>query len=156
MRFYLVRHGDAVSKAVDRVRPLTVRGRGEVARVATFARRAGVGAHKIYHSGKQRAEDTAAILAEYLEPDGGLVAVPGLRPEDDVLPMAELLNQATEPLILVGHYPHLVRLSGLLLAGDKRRPVVDFQMGSMVCLERDQGSRNWSICWAITPDIVYL
>ena len=154
MRFYLVRHGEAVSKVVDRERPLSERGQDDVARVATFARHAGVGVYQIYHSGKRRAEDTAAILAEYLEPAGGLAPVPGLRPEDDVLPMAELLNQAKEPLMLVGHYPHLVRLSGLLLAGNKRRPVVDFQMGSMACLERNLGARNWSLSWVITPDIV--
>jgi phosphohistidine phosphatase len=154
MRFYLVRHGDAVSKAVDPTRPLSDRGRDDVARVAAFTRSAGIEVHQICHSDKRRAGETAAILAEYLNPAGGVASVPGLRPEDDVRPMAEVLNQATEPLMVVGHYPHLPSLSGLLLAGSKRRPVVDFQMGSIACLERNDRASNWSLCWMVPPDIV--
>ena len=154
MRFYLIRHGEAVSRAVDPVRPLTERGRDDVARVAAFARSAGVEVHQICHSGRRRAEDTAAILAEYLEPAGGAASVPGLRPEDDVRPMAEVLNRETKSLMLVGHYPSLARLAGLLLAGNKRCSVVDFQMGSFACLERDHGSGNWSVCWLVTPDLL--
>ena len=100
------------------------------------------------------AQETAAILAEHLAPASGLVLVPGLRPEDDVWPMAEVLNQATEPLMLVGHYPHQVRLAGLLLAGEKRRPVIDFRMGAIACLERDPRAKTWSLCWMVPPDIV--
>jgi phosphohistidine phosphatase len=154
MRFYLVRHGEAASKAVDSTRPLTEKGRDDVARVATFARQAGVEVHQICHSGKRRAEETAAILAGHLEPVSGLVQIPGLGPDDDVGPVAEVLNQAEEPLMLVGHLPHLVRLAGLLLAGNKRRSVVGFPMGTIACLERDCGTRRWSICWLIAPDIV--
>jgi phosphohistidine phosphatase len=154
MRFYLVRHGEAASKAIDPARSLTEKGHDDVARVAAFAQQAGVEVHQIYHSGKRRAEETAAILAGDLEPAGGLATVPGLRPDDDVTPMAEVLNQAAEPLMLVGHYPHLVRLAGLLLAGNKRSSAVDFPMGSIACLERNQGARSWSICWMVTPEIV--
>jgi phosphohistidine phosphatase len=154
MRFYLVRHGEAASKALDPTRPLTEQGRGDLARVAAFAQQAGVGVHQICHSGKRRAEETAAILAGYLEPTGGLVKIPGLRPDDDVMPIAEVLNQSEEPLMLVGHYPHLVRLAGLLLAGNKRSSAVDFPMGGIACLERNRETRSWSLCWMVTPDII--
>ena len=155
MRFYLVRHGEAVPSVVDPARPLTERGRDDVERVATFSRSVGVEVSQICHSGKRRAEETAAIFAEHLAPAGGLALVPALRPDDDVRPVAEVLNQAAEPLMLVGHYPHLVRLAGLLLADDKRRPVVDFRMGAIACLERDPRAKTWSLCWMVPPDIVH-
>ncbi len=153
MRFYLVRHGEAASGAVDPTRPLTERGRDDMAQVAAFARGAGVEVYQICHSDRRRAEETAMILAEHLGPAGGVASVPGLGPEDDVRHMAEVLNQETRSLMLVGHYPSLVRLAGLLLAGSKRRPVVDFPVGSIACLERHHGSRTWSVCWLVTPDL---
>jgi len=154
MRLYLVQHGDAVPKSEDPERPLSEQGRGDVARVAAFAQRAGIEVHQIRHSGKRRAEETAAILAEYLGPADGVVALPGLAPQDDVGRVAELLSRETRPLMFVGHRPFMDRLAGLLVAGAKGRVVVQFQKGGIVCLERDPQSRVWSVLWAVTPDLI--
>ena len=56
MKLYLVQHGEAKSKAEDPQRPLTERGREDVARVATFATKAGSQVRQIRHSGKRRLE----------------------------------------------------------------------------------------------------
>jgi phosphohistidine phosphatase len=154
MRLYLVQHGEARPKEEDPARPLTDQGRGDVARVADVARRAGVEVAQIRHSGKLRAEETAAILGEHLAPAGGVVSMPGLAPRDDVGRVAELLNRETRPLMLVGHQPFMGRLAGLLLAGDPERAVVNFQMGGIVCLEREASTRQWAVCWAVTPDLI--
>ena len=54
---------------------------------------------------------------------------------------------------MVGHLPHLERLTSLLLTGSPdRRPVV-FRNGGVVCLEKD-GSGVWSLLWAIVPDLL--
>jgi phosphohistidine phosphatase len=154
MRLYLVQHGEARSKEEDPERPLTEEGRDDVAQVAAFVRRASVELHQIRHSGKRRAQETAAILAEYLQPAAGMVALPGLAPKDDVTEVAELLNRETQPLMFVGHRPFMDRLAGLLLSGDVKRTVVRFQPGGIVCLERDFATRTWSILWVVTPELI--
>jgi phosphohistidine phosphatase len=151
MRVYLVQHGEAVPKAEDPARPLTKRGRDDVARVAAFARQAGVEVHQIRHSGKGRAEETASILAEYLEPTEGIVALSGLAPRDDVHPMAELLNREAGPLMFVGHLPFMDRLVRLLVTGNTESTVVRFQPGSLVGLVRDPNSSTWFVGWFVTP-----
>ena len=154
MKLYLVQHGDAKPKAEDPERPLTEQGRKDVAQVAAFAQRAGVQVAQIRHSGKRRAEETAAILAEHLAPSDGVVALPGLAPKDDTGRVAELLNQETRPLMLVGHLPFMDRLAGLLVTGSRDRVVMRFQKGGIVCLERDPKTWTWTVCWMATPDLI--
>ncbi len=154
MELYLVQHGEARPKAEDPNRPLTQQGREDVARVADFARSAGIQIYQIQHSGILRAEQTAEILAECLAPPGGLVAVPGLAPKGDVTRFAELLNREAKSLMLVGHQPFMARLAGLLVAGDAERPIVQFDKGGIVCLLRESGAGTWLIQWAVTPQLV--
>jgi len=154
MRLYLVQHGDATPKETDPERPLSEQGRTDVASVAHFVQQAGVEVFQIRHSGKRRAEETAAILAEHLAPSGGVILLSGLAPQDDVQPIAELLRRETRPLMFVGHRPFLDRLAGLLVADDTQRVVASFQKGGIVCLERDASTRAWSIQWAVTPDLI--
>jgi phosphohistidine phosphatase len=154
MRLYLVQHGEAVTEAEDPERPLSAQGREGVARIAVFVRLAGVEVEQIQHSGKRRAEETAAILADHLRPANGVVSVAGLAPKDDVRPVAELLDRESRPLMLVGHRPFLDRLAGLLVASDSTRTVVQFQKGGIVCLERDAESGSWAVVWALTPELI--
>lgn len=154
MRLYLVQHGDAEASDVDPARHLTVQGRDDVARVSAFARSANVQVHQIRHSLKERAAETAAILAEQLEPEGGTAVLPGLAPNDDVRPVAELLGRETRSLMFVGHLPFMDRLLGLLVSGDPTRSVVRFQKGGIVCLERDPRQWTWSVQWAVTPAVI--
>jgi phosphohistidine phosphatase len=156
MKLYLVQHAEAISKAEDPQRPLTERGRDDVARVAAFAARTGLQVRQIRHSGKRRAEETASILAEHLSPTEGVVAISGLAPRDDVRPMAEALSPLMAgqrgAVMLVGHLPFLDRLAGLLITGDAERSVVRFQKGGIVCLVREDES--WAVGWMVTPDLI--
>jgi len=153
VRIYLVQHGEAKPKDEDPERPLTERGRADVARVAEFARQAGVEPAEIRHSGKLRAEQTAEILRQHLAPEKGTRAVEGLSPNDDVAPLAKELAAVNEPLMIVGHLPFLAKLAGLLLVGSPDASIVRFRMGGIVCLERDDEGR-WSVAWMITPDLL--
>ncbi len=152
MELYLVQHGEAKSEAEDPQRPLTERGRDEVQRVAAFAARAGLKVSQIRHSGKRRAEETASILVEHLSPPGGVMAISGLAPMDDVRPLAQTLRKETAPLMLVGHLPFMDRLAGLLVTGDAGRSVVRFRMGGIVCLEAE--GDDWAVKWVVTPELV--
>ncbi len=152
MLIFLVQHGEAKWEAEDPERPLTEKGNAEVQRMGVWAARVGVSPAQIRHSGKRRAEETAAILAEHLAPSKGAVAVSGLKPGDDVRPLGEALQDEHAPLMLVGHLPHLTRLASLLVAGDPEAAVVQFRNAGVVCLSRESGI--WSLAWAVTPELV--
>ena len=152
MDCYLVQHGEAKPEQEDPARPLSDRGRRDVERVAQAAGRSGVSVAEIVHSGKLRAQQTADLLAAALSPVGGVRAVAGLAPLDDPAAARELLDQAAAPRMIVGHLPHLSRLTSLLLVGDPTREIVSFRMGAIVCLTREE--ERWRLKWILTPDFV--
>ena len=149
---YLVQHGEAVTEAVDPARPLSVEGRAVVEQVAAWAARRGVKVDQIRHSGKLRAEQTAAIFAEQLRPPGGVSAQPGLAPNDDVQPLADGVEDWPDSLMLVGHLPFLSRLASLLLIGRPQHAVIQFWNGGLVGLARDGG--NWAVVCVIPPALI--
>jgi phosphohistidine phosphatase len=153
MRIYLVQHGEAKPKEEDPERSLTARGEADVRRVAEFAERAGIQVGQIRHSGKLRAEQTADILAHALRPKHGIVSMSGLNPNDDVEPVAQAADLASEPVMFVGHLPHLARLAARLVTGHPDRDAALFRMGGIVCLERIAEGR-WVVAWMVTPDLL--
>ena len=180
MELYLVQHGESVPEREDPARPLTERGRQEVERVArTVAKlRVALDLVAISHSGKLRAQQTAEILAEHLQPARGVLQVSSLAPKDDPAIARQALEASGGPQMLVGHLPHLSRLASLLLVGDAAREVIAFRMGGIVCLGRDVGSAAaggigggsagdtagtaavrrggaWRLHWVLTPELAY-
>jgi phosphohistidine phosphatase len=150
MHVYLVQHAEAKSKEQDPDRPLTSQGRRDAETVAVLAARLGVEVSQIRHSGKTRARQTAEIMGEALSPVGGVVAVAGLGPLDEVEPVSRDLA-ADGPVMLVGHLPFMERLAGYMLTGDAERPVVEFNKGGMVNLVRK--GIIWRVQWIVTPDV---
>ena len=144
MRLYLVQHGEAKPESEDPDRPLTDQGAADVRKVAAGA--AVVGAARIIHSGKTRARQTAEIWAQTLGVP--IDASDGLSPNDD--PAIWAGRTGEEDLMLVGHLPHLARLTGLLVAGDAACPVVAFRNAGLVGLDHVDGS--WSVELVIPPD----
>ncbi len=150
MDLYLMQHGEARPEQEDPSRSLTERGRAEVERVARTAARLGLRIPAIRHSGKLRAHQTAEILAQRLEPRPDLAPMAGLAPQDDPAPVARVVADAAQPLLLVGHLPHLSRLASLLVVGDPALGVVSFRMGGLVYLVRE--SEGWRLRWILTPE----
>ena len=153
MELYLVQHGAAKSESEDPARPLTEDGRQTVERVAEFLAARAVRIGRVEHSEKLRARQTAEILALRLRPAEGCVQVTGLAPSDDVEPKRARLTEESASLMLVGHLPHLGRLVSRLLGLDANYPVVQFQMGGVVRLDRD-AARTWVVRWVLPPDLV--
>lgn len=151
MNVYLVQHAEAKSKDQDPDRPLTNQGRRDAEAVAGVAAKLDIEVGQIRHSGKTRARQTAEIMAEALSPSGGVAAVSGLGPLDNVQPVARDLEAADGSLMLVGHLPFMERLAGYLLTGDPERTVVDFTKAGIVNLKREEG--NWQVEWIITPEV---
>lgn len=149
MDFYLVRHGDARPEQEDPKRPLSEKGRSEVEKVARAAAAKQIGVSEILRSDKLRAKQTAEILAQSLSPKSGVREIQGLAPQDDPLVAKVELEEALEPLMLVGHLPHLSRLTSLLVVGDPEKEIVDFPSAGMVCLSREGNA--WEVKWALAP-----
>jgi phosphohistidine phosphatase len=148
----LVPHGEAVAESVDPDRPLSGPGRATVEHMATWAARQGVKVDQIRHSGKLRAEQTAAIFADKLCPREGVSVQPGLAPNDDVRPLANNVAAQSGSVMLVGHLPFLSRLASLLLIGDAQRPAIQFCNGGLVGLVRH--GDNWAIICVIPPGLI--
>jgi phosphohistidine phosphatase len=54
--------------------------------------------------------------------------------------------------MIVGHLPFMEKLASLLVAGSEDADIVAFQMGGVVCLERDDVG-VWRVRWMVTPDM---
>lgn len=153
MEVYLVQHGEAKPESEDPERPLTGKGRAEVESVARHVAGLGVTVARILHSGRLRAKQTAEIFAQHLVPPEGVLEQKGLGPLDDPQEAKRLIQQAKRPLMVVGHLPHLSRLTALLISGDPEKEVVRFSMGGIVYLGKNDD--GWSIGWALVPRLVW-
>jgi phosphohistidine phosphatase len=153
MRVYLAQHGLAVPKETDPERPLSEQGREDVRRLADLLEGAGIRVEQALHSGKTRAEQTAALLARAVLPGGQAQGRSGLAPNDPVEPLASEIESWSADTLLVGHLPFLGRLASLLLAADADRPTLAFQPGSLACLERD-ATGPWALAWMIRPELL--
>ncbi len=152
MAIYLVQHGKATSEEVDPSRPLTMEGREETERVATYLVGLGIKVGKIIHSTKLRARQTAEILANYLRPSEGIEEVKDLEPRADPRVWYEKLKDLEGDLMVVGHLPHLSRLASLLITGRDDVEAVKFRYSGVVKLVRDGG--KWLIDWVIKPEVL--
>ncbi len=153
MLLYLVQHAEAKREEEDPSRGLTEKGLQDITKVATYAGKLHIAVSKIFHSGKTRALQTAQVLAGYLKPDKGVTEIDGLGPMDDPEIWKDRLSRANEDMVLVGHLPHLGRLSSLLLCGDEEKNIIDFRMGGIVCLKNFEDG-HWSVEWMVVPEII--
>jgi phosphohistidine phosphatase len=148
-----VRHAEAKQSGEDPSRPLSEKGIQDINRVAAYVSKLDIRIGKIFHSTKIRAKQTAEILFEYLNPLQGMFEVDGLSPLDDPQIWAERLKDVPGDIVLVGHLPHLARLTSLLLFNDTEKNLLSFEPAGMICL-RGGESGTWSLRWMLTPEIV--
>jgi phosphohistidine phosphatase len=158
MRLYLVRHGEARSELEDPERRLTDAGRREAERVAAWLARLKLPVGAVWHSGKARARETAAIVAGAVVCAAAPVEHVGLQPNDAPDGVQAEIEHGAGDLMIVGHLPFLSRLASLLLAGWTEGVVVDFPPGGVVCLERaDTGTPRgvrWGVLWSVAPALL--
>jgi phosphohistidine phosphatase len=153
MRIYLTQHGQALPKEVDPDRPLSGPGREDVRRLAELLGNAGIEVGQVLHSGKTRAEQTAALLTETLLAGGQARVHPGLGPNDPLEKVSPEIAFWSVDTLIVGHLPSLGRLASLLLASDPERPLLAFQPGTTACLEQDAEGR-WVLAWMVRPELL--
>jgi len=153
MGVYLVRHGKALAKDVDPEKRLSKEGRAEIERVGRVLQRCGVKVQTLLHSDKVRARETAEIMAACL--NTGLVPqeTPGLAPLDDGHEMLARIQRSNGGLMIVGHLPHLAKLTSVVLGVPEATTLVEFKPGGVVCFEGSADGR-WTIAWMLTPELI--
>ena len=148
----LVRHGDAIDKAIDPARPLSPDGRRRAANSACCLDALELPIAEVRHSGKLRAEQTAEIFAEHLGVTSEQIRrVDGIAPNDDVEPVAIELEAERKSVLLAGHLPFMGRLASRLLSGDRDRLVTRFADAAALVLANDHG--KWALVALITPEL---
>jgi phosphohistidine phosphatase len=154
MQLYLVQHGAAKSEAEDPQRRLTVEGEETVNCMADYLAALKLRIDRIEHSDKERARQTAQIMAARLHPSEGTRQVAGMAPNDNIEPGRQRLQNEPCNLMIVGHLPYLSRLlSALLLGVQQDRTLVTFQMGGVVHVDRD-GDGEWRLGWILVPELL--
>lgn len=152
----LVQHGKALDETVDPERHLSEAGKHETERMGAFLQQKYRNAVSIiYHSGKWRARETAEILANALQPPKGVQQGEHLNPLDDPTMWLQILENMTETVMLVGHLPHLSRLTSLLITRRPDDEIIKFRYSGVACLEKkDEKTNIWILKWFITPDLI--
>ncbi len=150
MALYIVQHGQSLPEEQDPEKGLSPEGRQSVRRIARVASGYGVRLSAIWHSGKQRALQTAELISEILKPSGAVQKVSGLAPLDDVAAFAARVDLDSD-LMLVGHLPFLEKFVTYMIFGTTTPPVFRLQNGGILCLDRYPGTENPVIKWAIMP-----
>lgn len=151
MNLYLVQHGQAKSKDQDPEKHLTDKGIADTRKVAKFAAgKFNLKVDKIFHSGKTRARQTAEILAESINPPGGVEKGDDLHALDDPKIWADKLGD--KDLMLVGHLPFMSKMASLLTCNDPGKKVVNFHNSGIVAIGKDK--EGWSVNWIVIPEIL--
>ncbi|MCX5682898.1 MAG: phosphohistidine phosphatase SixA [Planctomycetota bacterium] len=153
MRLYLVRHGEARSGEEDLLKCLSAKGQADVRKLAALLRPRGIAVEAIWQSGKARAAETAAALAEAVTARQGVAQWPGLEPNDPIGPVLSDVLRAEGDLMIVGHLPLVARLASKLVTGDESALRVDFGTATVVCIERDF-EVGWRLLWMISPEVL--
>lgn len=153
MVLYLIQHGEAKSESEDPERKLTKRGIKEVKKISKYLHKIKPEIKNIYCSKKKRAIQTAEILAKRLKLKRDvIIESEGLSPNDDPSIWIDKLNNLNKNTIIVGHLPHLQRLSSYLLSKNFENKIIKFRYSAIICLEKID--EEWSIKWMITPELI--
>lgn len=150
MSLYLVQHGKNRSKTEDSKKRLSDQGRADTRRIAQVAEGYRIPVSIIRHSEKERAFETARIMAQFLTPERGIEQIDGISPMDPVEAFALSLD-ARENTMVVGHLPFMERLVGYLVTGNPEQQIFKFQNSGIVCLDKDEN--GWFISWTLMPKI---
>ncbi len=149
---YLVRHAHALDAEVDLTRPLSERGRKQVATLARFLQPTGAfSPEEIWHSPLVRSHETAQLLALRLKLLAPRREMPDLRPEDDPAATLRRLKVVRRPLAIVGHEPHLSALASLLVTGKTEPLAFVFKKAAVLTLEPT--GEAWLVRWLISPEL---
>ena len=150
---YLVHHGDAVGPDVDPRRPLSERGREEVARLAAEAAARGARPVVVWHSGKLRARQTAEAFWRACNALASFSATRDLQPEDPPEWIRGSPPGETRDILIAGHYPHLPAIA---CADDRRTlrtPHLVVSTARRRRAETEDEGKTWKEIWRLEVEV---
>lgn len=150
MKLYLVRHGESAVLGSDNERPLSEQGKKDIQALATFLAPLKLQVTKIMRSEKQRARETADILAKAIHSLDAIEVRAELEPVADISILLSEIEALETDIMLVGHMPYMGKLLAKLLTGNEDKDVAIFKPGTIVCVEQIERSQ-WAFCWMLTP-----
>lgn len=145
---YFVQHGRALTKDIDKTRPLSDTGADEVRKVASKLKNSNVSIQKIVHSGKLRAHQSALIFAEVLGLDK-VSETQGMNPNDVAEDFIKQINE--DEVMYIGHLPNIQNVVANLVTSNQNNNVIKFQNSAVVCVEINEDESH--INWFITPEL---
>lgn len=148
MKLYLMRHGEALHPAMDPQMHLSPRGTADVTRMGGHLRALSIRVDAVWHSPKQRAMQTAQLVAEALGFEAAhLNMYPDLEPEGDVesakARIDALAQSGCQGLLIVSHMPFLPKLT-LALAGPSGYTDFDTAQAAFFLFSKGLWTREWS------------
>ena len=120
MNIILMRHGEAIPFALnDAERPLTAKGKADVAVIGSHLKKSGWSPSTIFCSTRLRAQQTAELVGDSIRSEQQVKVLKGITPEDDwKQAMAVIEQYMVEGAIFVFHQPILTAIVGFLTEAD--------------------------------------
>ena len=146
MRVFLVHHSEAVGPGVDPQRPLSELGRRQAESLAQAVAATKFAPQAIWHSGKLRSRQTAEAFLRACAPFADFKMIRGLHPDDPPEWLRDELVAESRDVLLVGHMPHIARLTRLLSRGE-----VEIPMNGLVGFERSDDGAWRAISEPLNP-----
>ena len=131
----------------DSRRPLSARGEGQAEHGAAEAAARGAKPVIVWHSGKQRARQTAQAVWRACNPLAEFSATTDLQPADSALRMRDRLRGESRDVLIAGHFPHLPRLLSLLV-----NAAASFPQHGVVALESSDYGETWHELWRVESE----
>ena len=100
-----------------------------------------------------RARQTAEILAQFIDTRPSVEVFNSINPNDPIEAFAQLVDDWSEDLLVVGHLPFMSKLVSLLLKGSEEQAIVSYTAGSIVCIE-STGDGGWQLLWMVRPGLL--
>ena len=146
MKLYIVQHGQAATKQENPLRPLTEQGIYDIQQLATELDARGIAPQHVFHSGKERAQQTAQIIASEIGKASVCKQVDGVAPNDDAAAFASYIKPFADDVLIVSHLPFVQNLCDALL-GEGGLDDFEFSPGRLVCIdiEGHQPKLGWTI-----------
>lgn len=137
VKLYIVQHGQASSKLENPLRPLTEQGIYDVKQLAKELHARSIEPAHIFHSGKERAHQTADLIAEALGSTDRVKQMDGLAPNDDATAFASYIKPYADDVLIASHMPFVNALCDALL-GDDGVGDFEFAPGRVVCIDIEE------------------
>lgn len=137
-----MRHGQAADKSIDPEQGLSEDGKTGIELIAKSLAKKHLHIDQIFHSTKQRARQTAIIVADIISPNVTPQTMDNLKPGDNPENIINTINNWTDDTLIVSHLPFIPSLLNLLT---NQHYSITFTPGTVVCLKRSEP--QWQLEW---------